>query len=373
MACDQIVMHPNAVLGGEGERRITRGQIETATTVLQDVARRKSRSWSLFVAWIDPDLVAHRYTKLGRRATLTEYLTQAEFDETYGNAPDAEKWKRQEVVTPEGNVLQLSAEQAETLGLAAVVVDNFTEFKGFFNLEEDPIDVRPGWAHQLVEAIGHHELRWLLLMIAIAAMYAEMQTPGLGIGGFISGVAFLLYFWSQFLNGTVEWLEVLLFVAGIACLLVELFVFPGFGIFGLGGGALVVGSLVLASQTFVIPTNSYQMTQFRHSVVTIGLALFGFIALAVLIRRYLPSAPVFGKVVLEPPSPEVQQQREALVDLEYLVAAHGVTTTPLRPSGMARFNDRLVHVISTGDLIESGADVVVERVTGSRVVVRRIA
>ena len=36
-------------------------------------------------------------------------------------------------------------------------------------------------------------------------------------------------------------------------MLLEIFVIPGFGIFGLGGGAMVMMSLVLASQILVMP------------------------------------------------------------------------------------------------------------------------
>ena len=79
------------------------------------------------------------------------------------------------------------------------------------------------------------------------ALYIELHAPGLGIGGFISFVCFALFFWSHFLEGTAGWLEVTLFVTGCICLLTEIFVLPGFVIFGLGGGVLILTSIVLAS------------------------------------------------------------------------------------------------------------------------------
>ncbi len=110
-------------------------------------------------------------------------------------------------------------------------------------------------------------MAWLLLLIGGAALYAELQSPGIGIGAFIAGICFLLYFWSKHLDGTAGWLEVLLFMAGVCCILLELFVLPGSAIFGFGGGLLVIASLVLASQTFVVPHNEYQMTQLRDSLL----------------------------------------------------------------------------------------------------------
>ncbi len=49
------------------------------------------------------------------------------------------------------------------------------------------------------------------------------------MAGFISGISFLLFFWSQFLNGTAGWLELILFTGGLACIALEIFVLPGFG------------------------------------------------------------------------------------------------------------------------------------------------
>ena len=80
----------------------------------------------------------------------------------------------------------------------------------------------------------------------------------------MAAVCFLLFFWSRYLGGTAGWLEVMLFVAGASCVLLEVFVIPGFGIFGLGGGALILASLILASQTFVVPQNDYQFDQLRE-------------------------------------------------------------------------------------------------------------
>ena len=144
----------------------------------------------------------------------------------------------------------------------------------------------------------------MLLLIGGAALYAELQSPGIGLGGLISALCFLLYFWLAYLGGTAGWLEVLLFLAGMVCLLLEVFVLPGVGVFGLAGGLLVISSLVLASQTFVLPRNAYQMAQVRNSLLLLTTAGAGVVVLAVLINRYLPHAPMFNRMMLAPPTPE---------------------------------------------------------------------
>ena len=120
----------------------------------------------------------------------------------------------------------------------------------------------------------------------------------------ISALCFLLYFWIAYLGGTAGWLEVLLFLAGVVCLMLEVFVLPGVAVFGLAGGLLVIVSLVLASQTFVLPRNAYQVAQLRNSLLALTTAGAGVIAIAVLINRYLPHAPMFNRMMLAPPTPE---------------------------------------------------------------------
>ena len=135
-------------------------------------------------------------------------------------------------------------------------------------------------------------------------IYIELKTPGVGLGGVVAAVAFLLFFWSKYLDGTAESLEILMFIAGLVLLMVEAFVIPGVGIFGLTGALLVVFSLVLASQTFVVPHSQAEIDELAKSIAVLLTAMAGLVALAFAIRRYLPKAPVFNRMVLEPPPPE---------------------------------------------------------------------
>ena len=144
---------------------------------------------------------------------------------------------------------------------------DFTEFKQLYNLEGEMMVARTGWADALILALATPGVALLLLFVGIAALYAELHAPGIGIGGFIAGLCFLLFFWSKYLDGTAGWLEVLLFAAGIVCVLLEIFVLPGTAIFGLGGGLLIIASLILASQTFVLPHNEYQFRQLRDTML----------------------------------------------------------------------------------------------------------
>jgi len=332
-----------------------------------EIAPRKSRSRSLLAAMFQEDLVVHRYKN--RRTGLTQFFTEQELDQQ----EDRDDWQQEIVVSDVGEFLEADGDQAEQLGLAAAVVDNFEDFKQQYGLEDDPTLAEPTWADELVRALASPGLAWLLVMIGLAGVYAEIQMPGIGVGGFIAAVAFTLFFWSNFLEGTAGALEIVLFLVGVACLVMEVFIIPGFGIFGLGGGIMVLASLVLASQTFVLPTTSGEVRELRDSLLIVGGALVGLLGFAMFMRRYLPNTPLLKRIMLPAPEDEAFQQilqRESLVNYQHLVGRRGVTTTQLTPSGKAILDDQLIDVISEGELVKLDTEIEVVEVHGNRVIVR---
>jgi membrane-bound serine protease (ClpP class) len=373
MACDQVILLPEAVLGGSGEYQMTQEEIAANRQAIRDsLARQKLRPWSLWAAMIDPQLEVYRCTRLGD----VEYFCDDELNaEQPKKGEKGRLWQKGELVTVPGRPLKVNGEKAVDYRLANRTVENFAQFKEYYGLENDPALVEPGWADVLIDALKTDGVAILLLFIGGAALYIELHTPGLGIGGFVATVCFALFFWSRYLNGTAGWLQVILFVTGIIFILLEIFVLPGFGIFGLGGGALVLLALVLASQTFFIPKNDYQLAQMQKSLLTVAAAVGGLVVTAIILRRWLPRAPVLQNVFLPPPEGEEAvtiSRREMLVDLDNLLGATGVTTTPLMPGGKARFGNHLVDVAADGEFVTRDTRVVVVEVHGSRVVVRPV-
>ncbi len=366
-ACDQLVMSPTATLGGDGAAEFAGEDLELAREMLRDALAVRSRSWSLRAALVDPQLRV--FTDTHRKDGVVDYFSEEEL----AAQPDPAAWEQGAEVTKAGSPFRVLGDRALELGLARHNVDDVVAFRQLYGLDHELELAEPGWAHYLIDALAAPAVAWLLLLIGGAALYAELQSPGIGVGGFVALVCFLLYFWSKHLDGTAGWLEVLLFVAGVCCILLELFVLPGTAIFGLGGGALVIVSLVLASQTFVVPHNDYEFSQLQNSLLgLIGVGV-GIVAAAVLMHRYLPHTPFFSNVMLEPPTGQELEEiahREALVEFDHLLGSHGHATTQLTPSGKARFGNQLVDVIADGEVIGRGAEVVVVEVQGNRVVVR---
>ena len=367
-ACDDLVMWEAAHIGGQGNAdHIKDRDRENVRGPLERIAAERQRNWSLPLAMVDPQTQVWPYQRTGSNDFL--YLSPDE----WSKLPEKESWERDANMLPLAN--GIDAKTAAEIGLATHIVKNEEELKSLYHLEGEIRSVQSNWALQAIEWLADPRLSAMLLFVAMFALMIEFSSPGVGLPGFIALLCFVLFFWSQFLHGTATGLEICLFVVGILCVLIEIFVAPGTMVFGIGGGLMIVSSIILASQTFVLPTNAYQLKQMPISLTVFIVGLAGGMAAIGLIRRYLPETPYFNKMILQPPEDEELQQRlarEHLVQWAHLSGKRGVTTTALFPSGKALFGDEMVDVVSAGEMIEKGASVVVVEVLGSRVLVREV-
>ena len=359
LACDDVVMNETAVLGGEGAAIIDARQADAIEAAWQKIMQGNLKTLeALPLALVLPEYQVSRFVQ--QSTGRTEYFSSS----ALLPRKDKASWKKQQDLAP--GPLLVDGLQAEAYGLTDQPVTSFSDLAERYGLGDDITRIEPGWADRLLDALASPGLAWLLLLVGGVGLYIEVQTPGLGFGGFIAMVAFIIYFWSQYLNGTSGWLEVMLFLAGVICLAAEIFVVPGIGILGLGGGFLIVASLVLASQSFVLPANSYQVQQLQISLLGILGAGVGVVAFGVVVRRWLPLTPVLRHVLLVPPERDDQNE---VVSFEHLIGKTGVTVTRLAPAGKANIENHLYDVYADDMLIESGTAVQVTAVRSGRIMV----
>ena len=282
-------------MGGPGAVEIRSGEMPELLRAVQALAAAKHRDWSLWAAVIDPGIAVRRFTREG----TGEFRCFSAEELAAQNDPSV--WQAgAEIDTRRG----LLGREAEELRVARFLAGSFDEFKQIYHLDEHLTALEPNWAHVLVERLSTPHIAGMLLFVAWFTLLVELSHPGLSVAGFLSMLCFIVYFWSQFLHGTAGWLEVLLFAAGAISVLIEVFVIPGVGIFGLGGGLLIVASIILASQTFVIPRNSYQLEQLPGSLFMVAAGGAGAFASLVMMRRYLADAPILKRLMLPPPDAE---------------------------------------------------------------------
>ncbi len=152
------------------------------------------------------------------------------------------------------------------------------------------------------------------------------------------------------------------FLLGMVLLIVEVFM-PGFGLPGITGIVLELLCIIL---TYVS----------HGSMAALGVTLIILAVIAIVISLALRSANkgrLSKSAVILTETESAEEGYVASGDMDVFLGKTGVTSTVLRPTGMAEFDGVKLNVQSDGEYIAKGETVRVDHVEGARVVVRRIA
>lgn len=289
----------------------------------------------------------------------------------------------EEEVVPKGQILTLDQEQATKLYdgkplLAKGVVKDLNELKKRENLRGEVYVAEPK-GFELV-AIWITQYAAILLLIGLAAGYIEMQSPGLGLPGVIAALAFGTFFFGHYIAGSLIGYEtVVIFILGLALILVEFFILPGHIIPGLLGLLMVVGSLIytMAGWDITVPEGEVfpvKLEDYAVALWNMALAFIGAVVVILLAMRFLPNTGPFSKFILETAvggaqasiEGDAQRQTSAIA-----VGAIGITRSSLRPYGNVDFDGVHIEAMIEGDYLPPQSQVKVRSVQGGRVVVEK--
>ena len=382
LGCDDIYMQPEAKLGDVGAIRETQagGQFEeipakilSPLVELQgELARRKNRPVALLKSMTDKNLEVFRVTHKTKGSVT--YKSDAEIHEA------GDEWVKGTLVEESkvGSFLTVNGRRAHELQLAQPPVDSFADLKARLGIpaEQRLVAMQRTWVDDTVFVLNTPFMMGLLFFIGLVSIYLELHTMTGGFG-LVSALCFGLFFWSKVLGGTAGSLEIVLFLMGVGCLLLEFLVLPGFGLFGVTGILLTFASIIMASQTFGhLGPNMSDADQTLQTLKVFGTAVLGVVVTAVALARYLPQIPLFNDMILTPPSAqEVMAPRlkpELVGKTADLIGQTGVALTMLRPSGKAEINGNPVDVMSEGSFIPEGTAIQVVECVGKWVVVRKV-
>jgi len=290
----------------------------------------------------------------------------------------------EEEIIPKGQICSLDQEQATRVFdgkplLAKGIANSLDELKQMEGLRGETVLAEPKGFEQI--AIWITQYAAILLVIGLAAGYLEMQTPGLGLAGIVSALAFFIFFFGHYIAGSLIGYEtVVLFIFGVALIAVEFFLLPGYILPGVMGLALVVGTLVytMAGWDMSVPEEGVlpvRWADYQRAVINIGLALVGSIVAIMVMMRFLPDIGPFKQLVLQTAvggaqaSIEGDAQRQAS-SIE--VGMLGSTRSALRPYGNVEFEGGIMEATVEGDYLPQGTQVKVRAVKGGRIVVERV-
>ncbi len=273
-----------------------------------------------------------------------------------------------EGVVDEGRLLTLTTSEAVALGYATAV-DDWAGVMEVLELEQAPVnEATVNWAERLVRFLTNPVIAPFLLSLGFLGLIVEIKSAGFGLAGIAGLLSLAMFFGAHLLLGLAGAEDIILVLAGIVLILVEVFVIPGFGIFGVLGGLALVGGIVLA-QVGAYPTGA-DFAQ-AGTVLTVSTLLVG--VAAWLILRSIPGSWRLKRSgVLLPESTDRDEGYTSADVRSDLEGAVGVAITALRPAGVGLFQDERMDVVSESEWIEEGTRIRIISAEGYRHLVRAV-
>jgi len=231
---------------------------------------------------------------------------------------------------------------------------------------------KPSILDDLMGWLNNSFLRGILIMIIIAGIYFELQTPGFGIPIIAAIIAAALYFAPLYLGGSAAGWEILLFLIGLVLLALEIFVIPGFGIAGILGILLIIGGLTLS----MIDNINFDFSfvpggEIALALFTVLISISAAFALSIYFSNKIGKKGIFRKVALDAEQEVSQGFVGVPTEPQQIVGKIGIAATVLRPSGKVMVNSNFYDAVSDHGFIEQGTTIKVTRYEAGQVYVIR--
>ncbi len=337
LSCNKIAMVEGSSIG--------------ATTVVDQAGKKQSEKYQ-------------SYMRSEMRATA----------ERNGRRKDIAEGMVDERVVVEGLVdstqlITLTSEEAYNYGIADTLVNDIDKLLSAFNLKgANKIEINQNWAEAVVRFLNNPIITSILIMIGFFGLLAEIKSPGWGVPGTAGLIALTLFFGTSYILQLASVIEILMFIIGVALILLEIFVIPGFGIAGISGIILIFASLFF-SLVGGDPFLDFELVS--RAIIQLSISLVLALVLIFVLAKYLPKTSIFNKFVLSVSEKSVDGFSSHSF-AEDLIGAEGIALTTLRPAGTAEINDRRVDVMTESEYVEKGKKIKVLAVDGIRVLVKEV-
>ncbi len=251
----------------------------------------------------------------------------------------------------------LTAQEALDQGVIDLMADNFSDLlhkldgytlpdgRVIHTAGKPIVEVRPSLRERLLGYLADPNIVYILFIIGLYGLIYEFFHPGIGFGLVVGGICLTLAFFGlQILPVNV--VGVILILFGVGLMILDAFT-PTHGILTVGGvTSLLIGSFTL----FNIPDRAVGLS-WATVILTVGtvttLFLFA-ISKALLIQRKKPVTGTVG-----------------------LIGEVGTAKSPLDPVGKVFVHGEYWDARSCEGSIESGEKVVVEKIEGRTLIVRK--
>ncbi|TXD80068.1 NfeD family protein [Algoriphagus ratkowskyi] len=277
-----------------------------------------------------------------------------------------------EGISEAGSVITFSVSEAKKYGFCEGEFDSIKDILISQNLADaEIITYETGFSEDIIAFFLSPAISGFLILIIIGGIYFELQTPGVGFPILASMIAVLLYFTPYYLNGLAENWEILVFFIGVILLAVELFVIPGFGIFGVLGIVGILTGLVLG----MLPNQNFNFdfvpaADLFGALLTVIIAAIASVGLVFWLTPKVNEWGAFKTITLS----TTQQRSEGYTSSFYaetLKGKTGIVHSRLRPSGKIEIDGDVFDAYSRGEFIDQGEKIIVISTEGTSLKVKK--
>ncbi len=385
-ACRYIAVTPFSIMGAAEPVISTGSEVKQASEKINSALRAEfmnlaatyGRNQDIAEAMVDQDVIlVFRNNRIVKLQNKNQIKQSDEIISNKGklltlNSDALRKYEVADIFVPFQKNNSTKNEDKQAIERSLLFQLEF--FKDIPNVE---IITYRDWKTGFFSFLSHPIVSSLLLMGMLIGFYLEINTPGFGVFGGIALGCLSLILLNSLAIQAINWLEIIILLSGIVLIIIELFVIPGFGFIGILGIALTIAGL------FALMVPNIQDITFNPEKVTLtaisALHRLAWLVASILIAaliifllwKYLfPRFGFFHHIVLK----GEQEGYVAGVPKEMLpdVGDTGVASTSLKPAGKALLNEKTYDVSSERQFIEKGEKIMVTKIVGNRILVRKI-
>jgi len=274
-----------------------------------------------------------------------------------------------EGVVEAGKLLTLTTEEAVRVGYATAVEDMPALLAQLGQPSAQVETSEANWAERVVRFFSNPVVAPFLLTLGFLGLITEVKTPSFGMAGAAGLLALSLFFGSHLIVGLAGLEDLIVFGVGLALLGVEIFLIPGFGLFGILGALGMVAGLYM-SLIGSIPTSA----DFTRAGMVLSTTVLLIVVSAWVMIRSIPRASRLAKsgvFLLNRTDRSIGY--ESAPPRRDLVGVVGKAITDLRPSGTGLFGDERIDVVSESEWITEGTPISIISAEGYRHIVRPVS
>lgn len=270
-----------------------------------------------------------------------------------------------------GQVITFSTSEAIKYGFSEAKVTSIDEIMKRNNVTDyEIVTFELGFLEKIISLVLNPFVSSILILVIIGGLYFELQTPGVGFPILASAIALLIYLVPYYIHGLASNWEILIFIIGIVLIALEVFVIPGFGVAGISGLILTIGTLIL----MMLNNDKLDFTFVdADDIIQAGAAVlagvFGSVVLIFAGGAHFTQSKAFKKIALQ----DVQDSKQGYTSnfqTESFLGRKGFTYTVLRPSGKIVIDDNVYDAYTRGNFIEKGTEVIVIEESGTSLKVK---